>query len=178
VSAGRRLARLRRPKARRLPRWVVAACAVAAVAAACGGGGGTSSAPQGSSSQASSGAAAEQQIATNWTAFFDANTPVTQRIALLQDGQEFAQIIRAQAGSPLASEASASVSKVRVTKPDQAAVTYSILVGGKPALPNQSGTAVYQDGSWKVGATSFCGLLVLENGGSSSSSLPAACRAA
>jgi hypothetical protein len=59
----------------------------------------------------------------------------------------------------------------------QAKVTYSILVGGQPALANQSGVAVYQDGTWKVGLASFCGLLALENGGKTSS-LPAACQTA
>jgi hypothetical protein len=163
-------------KPRELLRWAVTACAVAAALAACSSST-TSSKPAGTSGEASSGAAAQKQIAANWTAFFDANTPVNERIALLQDGQEFAAIIRAQAGSPLASQASASVTKVSVTRPDQAAVSYSILVGGKSALPGQSGTAVYQGGTWKVGVTSFCGLLVLENGGSASS-LPAACTAA
>jgi len=36
---------------------------------------------------------------------------------------------------------------------------------------------VYQDGSWKVGESSFCGLLILENGGKTTG-LPAACSAA
>jgi len=112
----------------------------------------------------------------NWTTFFDPKTPVDKRIALLENGQTFAPVIKSQAGSALASQASASVSKVAVTTPDQATVGYSILVGGQPVLPNQSGTAVYQDGMWKVGASSFCGLLTVESGGSAAS-LPAACKA-
>ena len=64
-----------------------------------------------------------------------------------------------------------------VISSSQAQVTYSILVAGTPELKNQAGTAVYQDGTWKVGVVSFCGLLTLENGGSSSS-LPAACKSA
>jgi hypothetical protein len=110
-------------------------------------------------------------------AFFDAKTPVTRRVALLQDGSEFAAVIKSMAGSSLASEASAKVGKVTVVSPAEAKVSYSILVSGSPALPNQVGTAVYQDGTWKVGVASFCGLLALENGGSTKS-LPAACKAA
>jgi hypothetical protein len=165
-------------RTRALLHWVVAACAAAVVVAACGGSGTTTSTPAAATSprEAPSGTAAQKQVAANWTAFFNASTPVSQRIALLEDGQEFASVIKAQAGSPLASQASASVTKVTVTRPDQAAVIYSILLGGKPALTSQSGTAVYQDRTWKVGATSFCGLLVLENGGSATS-LPAACKA-
>jgi hypothetical protein len=57
----------------------------------------------------------------------------------------------------------------------EAQVTYDILVSGTLELKNQNGSAVLQDGIWKVGVTSFCSLLTLENGGSSAS-LPAACK--
>ena len=63
-----------------------------------------------------------------------------------------------------------------VVSPTQAKVTYSILLSGQTALPDQSGMAVFQDGTWKVGTASFCGLLSLETGGSTKS-LPAACAA-
>jgi hypothetical protein len=89
----------------------------------------------------------------------------------------FASVIKSMAGSSLASEASAKVTKVTVVSSTQAKVTYSILVSGQTALANQIGTAVYQDGTWKVGVASFCGLLALENGGSTKS-LPAACKTA
>jgi hypothetical protein len=56
-------------------------------------------------------------------------------------------------------------------------VTYNIVVGGSPALSNQTGTAILQNGTWKVGDASFCGLLALENGGKTSG-LPAACHIA
>jgi hypothetical protein len=44
-------------------------------------------------------------------------------------------------------------------------------------LPNQTGTAVNQGGTWKVGVASFCGLLTLENNGNTAK-LPAACKSA
>ena len=134
-------------------------------------------APSASSTSSASSSAAEKAIAANWVAFFNPKTPVAQRVSLLQDGSTFASIIRAQASGGLASEASASVSKVTVTSPSQAAVTYTILLAGQPALKNQPGTAVYQDGTWKVGLTSFCGLLKVENSGNTAS-LPAACKSA
>ena len=119
----------------------------------------------------------QKEITANWTAFFNPKTPVSQRVSLLQDGSQFASVIKAQASSTLASEATAQVTKVTVITSSKAQVTYSILVAGTPELKNQAGTAVYQDGTWKVGVTSFCGLLTLENGGSTSS-LPAACKSA
>jgi hypothetical protein len=117
---------------------------------------------------------ATAQIKANWEAFFSGTTPAAQKISLLQNGQEFASIINAQADSVLARSASAMVTAVKMTSPTQATVTYDIFIGGKPALSNQTGTSVYQDGTWKVGDGSFCQLLALENGGKA----PPACSSA
>jgi hypothetical protein len=119
-------------------------------------------------------AGTEQEIAANWVAFFDPKTPVSKRVALLQDGSQFQAIIQAQANSTLESEASATVTKVALTSATQAKVTYSILLAGAPALPDQGGVAVLVGGVWQVGITSFCGLLTLENGGSTKG-LPTVC---
>jgi hypothetical protein len=56
----------------------------------------------------------------------------------------------------------------------QGHVTYDILLAGKPALTHQTGQAVHQDGTWKVGDASFCALLALENRGKA----PSVCRSA
>jgi hypothetical protein len=136
----------------------------------------SSSAPVSSASPASSSGAAST-IAANWATFFNAKTPVAKRVSLLQDGQTFQSIIKSQAGSGLAASATAKVTKVTMVSPTQAKVTYSILIGGQPALANQAGVAVLQDGTWKVGLASFCGLLAVENGGKTSG-LPAACKSA
>jgi hypothetical protein len=163
--------------------WIVLACAVAAGTAGCGNSststsGSLPTAPAATSAATGgSQAATEQQIAGNWTTFFDPKTPVSKRVALLEDGQTFASIIQAQAGSTLESEASAQVTQVALTSSTQARVNYSILLAGQPALPNQHGDAVLQDGVWKVGISSFCALLTLEQGGSTKG-LPAACATA
>jgi hypothetical protein len=118
--------------------------------------------------------AAVAQIKTNWEAFFNPKTPVSKRVSLLQNGPAFASIIQSQASSPLASSATSSVTAVTLESPAQANVTYSILVGGTPALKNQPGVAVDQSGTWKVGDQSFCALLTLENNGKA----PTACASA
>ena len=51
-----------------------------------------------------------------------------------------------------------------------AAVKFSILAGGKPAFPDQTGKAALQDGVWKVGAETFLALVSLEQGSTTSSS--------
>jgi hypothetical protein len=176
--------------ARRVVQQILLVSALAAGIAACSSSGNSSSSGASSSpsSAPSSSAAAPSSapasssgttstIAANWAAFFNAKTPVAKRISLLQDGQTFASVIRAQAGSGLAASATAKVTKVTIISPSQAKVTYSILIGGQSALSGQSGVAVLQGGTWKVGLASFCGLLTLENGGKTSG-LPAACKSA
>jgi hypothetical protein len=132
------------------------------------------SSPADSGSTPSLGAAsgdAKAQITTNWEAFFDGKTSAAKKISLLQNGQKFASVINAQAGSGLAASAGAKVKAVVVNSPAQATVNYDITLSGATALPNQTGTAVYQDGMWKVGDVSFCQLLKIENGGTA----PAVC---
>jgi hypothetical protein len=160
--------------------------AATGVLAGCGGSSGTPSntptpthtaaSPSGSSGGGTSASGAKGQIIANWTAFFGPKTPTAERIKLLQNGQLFAPVIKAQAKSPLAQGASAKVLAVVVTSPTMATVAYNIVFGGQVALRNQQGQAVKESGIWKVGDSSFCGLLTLENNGKTTG-LPAPCKA-
>ena len=132
-----------------------------------------SSTPAGSSSGTGS-AATIATIKKNWETFFNGKTPAATKENLVQDGQKFASVIKSMAGSALAQTASASVQSVTVTSPTQAKVKYSILVSGTPVLQGQTGTAVYENGTWKVGLGSFCALLTLQNNGKA----PAGCSSA
>jgi hypothetical protein len=131
------------------------------------------SAPASSPASSSSGAAAsgnaKAQITANWEAFFNGQTQAAKKISLLENGQKFATVIKAQAGSGLASSAGAKVTAVVVNSATKATVTYDITLSGATALGNQTGTAIYQDGVWKVGDVSFCQLLKLENAGTAPS---------
>ena len=118
-----------------------------------------------SSSGASSNPAAAAAIKANWEAFFDGKTTAAKKIALLQNGSRFAAIINAQAGSGLAASAGAKVTSVTMNSATSATVAYDITLNGTTALPNQTGTAVNEGGTWKVGDVSFCQLLKLEGGG-------------
>jgi len=115
-----------------------------------------------------SGSGATTAITTNWEMFFSGKSPAAMKIALVQNGSNFASIINNQAGSPLSTSATATVSSVTLKSGGTAAVKYSIGVSGA-SLSGQNGTAVYQDGVWKVGDVSFCALLTLENGGTAPS---------
>jgi hypothetical protein len=131
-----------------------------------------SSAPASSSSSGNSAAVAE--ITTNWEKFFNASTPLSQRVALLENGSSFSSAIDSFSNLPLANGIGAKVTGVTVTSATMATVTYSIVSGSTTLLGGQTGTAVYQDGTWKVGDASLCNLFKLIPGGS----VPAACSSA
>jgi len=147
----------------------VGACALAAAIAACGASS-PSSTPSPSSSSTSS-ASTVATITANWVEFFSAQTPVATRISLLQDGSQFPKAALEPTG--LAAGVSSKVLKVTNVTATQATVTYDVLLANTPALTNKKGVAVYQDGTWKVGVASFCGLLSLEVG---SKHLPPVCK--
>ena len=132
-----------------------------AVPAGCGASNSTSS----QTAKAPTGAAAtEAQITHNWLEFFDPSTPPATTVSLLQNGTRFAAAINAQAKSPFAKEASATVSAVRLTGPSTATVTYTLKLAGVPVpgVKNATGLAVKTGGTWQVADASFCQLLKLE----------------
>jgi len=131
------------------------AVAALALLAGCGGGGGKSS----------SSAAAKAQIRQN----FDGSTPTDKRISLLQNGQSFAKLLQAVGASPLAAQVKAKVGDVALQGADKATVTYTVMLGGQAVLKNAKGTAVRENGTWKVGTSSFCQLVRLQG------AAPAAC---
>ena len=134
----------------------------------------TNSTPIGSPSAvpvSSGNSAAVAQITTNWEKFFNASTPLSQRVALLQNGSSFSSAIDSFSKLPLAGGIGAKVTGVTVNSATSATVTYSLVAGSTTLLGGQTGTAVYQDGTWKVGDASLCNLFKLVPGGS----VPAAC---
>jgi hypothetical protein len=128
-------------------------------------------APSSSAPAATSSAGAVAEITANWEKFFNSSTPVAQKVTLLQNGSTFASAISDLSNLPLANGIGAKVTGVTLTSATQATVTYDITAGSTSLLSGQKGTAVYQDGTWKVGDGSLCGLFKLVPGGT----LPAAC---
>ena len=155
------------------------------ILAACGGGSSSSAKPasppataSASTAEPTSGPAAVAAITANWKTVFNGKAPIPQRLALVQDGSQVAAFVQAQAKTSFgqaATGSTATVSAVTITSPSQATVHYQVLLLGTPLLKNQVGTAIYQDGIWKVAIASFCGLAYLEYP-KGSPKLPAACR--
>ncbi len=131
----------------------------------------SAAAPSSSAPAATSSSGAVAEITANWEKFFDSSTPVAQKVTLLQNGTTFASAISDLSKIPLASGIGAKVTGVTVKSATQATVTYDLTAGSTSLLSGQTGTAVYEDGIWKVGDASLCGLFKLVPGGT----VPAAC---
>ena len=114
------------------------------------------------SSSSSNSASESALVKQTWTNFFSGSTSAANKVKLLQNGQEFSQIINEASGLAISNTSSATVSNVVINSPTSATVSYSINLGGKPALQNQTGTAVKVGGNWLVADSSFCALLTLE----------------
>jgi hypothetical protein len=116
--------------------------------------------------QPSSGAAAQASVKADWTAFFDPATPIAQRTVLLQNGDKFTSYLRVQAQPGVAHLTTEQVTAVTLIG-TQATVTYNILINGvtNGGLSNQTGDAIFSNGTWQVSDPDFCNLLTLENKG-------------
>jgi hypothetical protein len=141
---------------RRLALVVVAGFALAG----CGG----SSHPSTTSSTAN----AQAQIRSAYEQLFSPKTSLDDRIAVLQNGPRFKTVVAGFASNPLAKKVSVDVSRVQMQGGNKAKVVYTVKFGGT-SLPTQTGSAVLQNGTWKVGFASLCKLVAL--GGST----PSAC---
>jgi len=156
----------------------VAACSSSSTSSAAGAPSSAASAPSSaapSSPGTGSTTDAAAQIKANWEKFFDAHTTVADKVKLLQNGAALEAAIKTFANFPLASGIGAKVTNVTVNSATKAAVTYNLTSSdGSALLSNQKGVAIYQDGTWKVGDQSLCGLFKLIPG----ATVPAACNSA
>jgi hypothetical protein len=101
-------------------------------------------------------------ITTAFQDFFDYQSTAKQSQDALQNGDLFTAVLNQQGTQSYAQKSAATVSSAKLISPDTAKVTFSVLVGGQPLLPDADGYAVRENGRWKVAATTFCNLLTLE----------------
>ncbi|MFK4105892.1 hypothetical protein ACI2L1_38705 [Streptomyces sp. NPDC019531] len=131
----------------------------------------TTQSPSPSPSGPADRAAAEKEIKENWQKFFDPKTPTKDKQAILENGEQMGPVLQAFSGDQRGGQVKAQVTKVEFTKPTEATVTYTLLLNGATALPDASGTAVEQDGTWKVSVNTLCALVQL-SGNATASALP------
>ncbi|KAB1973319.1 hypothetical protein F8144_43890 [Streptomyces triticiradicis] len=116
-------------------------------------------------------AAAQQEIKQNWEKFFDPAVSAKEKLAVLENGEQMAPVLQGFNGDQRGQQVKADVQKIEFTSPTEANVTYTLLLQGATALPNASGTAVEQNGTWKVSAKTLCALVQL-SGNASASPVP------
>lgn len=158
---------------------VAAVLVLAAALTACsddsGGGGSASPTPSvdrstgvPSATAPADPAAAQQEIRQNWEKFFDPAVSAKEKQAVLQNGDQMAPLLQGFNGDQRGQQVKANVEKIEFTSPTGADVTYTLTLNGATALPNASGTAVEQNGTWKVSVKTLCALVQLSGNGSSS----------
>lgn len=111
-------------------------------------------------------AAAEQEIRQNWEKFFNPETSLDEKKTLLENGDMMGPVLEAFSGDPRVGQVQAKVTEVAFTSPTEADVKFVLTLEGATALPDASGTAVEQDGTWKVSDKSLCALVRLSGDGS------------
>src|SRR3954469_1063938 len=153
---------------------ILLSCAVALLVTACGGGStkpvADSSTPTAQSTTPAPGgsapadeAAAKAQIKANWTKFFAYRTKTAVAESLIEGGAAMApaMALARQEQKQTHLKQNVKVNVISFTSPTSANVTYALLNGTAPLLPNASGVAVYMDGKWLVSKASFCTLVQL-----------------
>ncbi|MFD5162692.1 hypothetical protein ACFWMJ_32320 [Streptomyces hawaiiensis] len=111
-------------------------------------------------------AAAEAEIRQNWQKFFDPKTSTEDKQAVLENGDRMGPVLRAFSGDERGGQVQAQVTKIEFTSATGADVTYTLTLKGATALPDASGSAVEQDGTWKVSAKTLCALVQLSGNAS------------
>jgi hypothetical protein len=111
------------------------------------------------SSGASGSAAAVAEVKANWAKFFSSSTSNSERVALLENGSQFASTIASFSASPFAAAVTSKVDTVAFTSATKAKVTYDLSAMGSTVASGQPGSSVLQSGTWKVSDESFCNLL-------------------
>jgi hypothetical protein len=125
----------------------------------------STSAPAGTAADAATVAA----VTKAYTTFFGGTKDPAALLADLQNGPKLSAALAQEATNPTAATLTATVSAVTLLNPHVANVTWTLLSKGAPLLSNTAGQAVLEDGTWKLAAGTFCGLVA------ASGTVPAAC---
>jgi hypothetical protein len=152
----------------RIRLFALLVAAAALVSSACGGDDNSESA---TTTTTMAPEQVTREVTTNWETFFAPDTSVDGKADLVEDGATLRPTIEAGRKNPQSQGSSAKVKGVTPLDNAQcdqngvpspcAEVTYDVLIGGNPVLPDSKGYAVRVDGRWKVSRATLCGLLEL-----------------
>ncbi|MFD5837044.1 hypothetical protein ACFWHV_26330 [Streptomyces collinus] len=111
-------------------------------------------------------AAAEAEIKQNWQTFFDPKTSTEEKQAVLENGDRMGPVLQAFSGDERGGQVQAQVTKIEFTSATGANVTYTLTLKGATVLPDASGSAVEQNGTWKLSAKTLCALVQMSGNAS------------
>jgi hypothetical protein len=144
---------------------LAAAAALPLVLAACGSSS-SSSAASISTPPSPAATSANPEVVAGVTGayeqFFDPKSTDQQVRDAVQNGQKLADAVSQADHSSYQGHAGVKVTDVEMQSPIVAKVTFTVTLDDKPILPNASGYAVLDGGTWKMAATTFCQLLQVE----------------
>ncbi|WP_127356986.1 hypothetical protein [Actinacidiphila soli] len=103
-------------------------------------------------------AQAEDRVRKNWEAFFASTTPLDAKVALVENGEQYALMVQGFADDKRASQFRAQVHDVAFASSAEAEVTYDLSRQGRAVKTGARGMAVSQDGTWKVSVETLCAL--------------------
>lgn len=109
--------------------------------------------------------ATTKAITDTYVTFFNGQTPPATRAGLVQNGAAFQPMLEGMVNNPQAMGTTATVAGVKKTDANNADVTWTLNLNGAPVLPDQTGQAINEGGTWKVSAATFCALLAIQGGG-------------
>ncbi|UUU35845.1 hypothetical protein JIX56_41735 [Streptomyces sp. CA-210063] len=101
---------------------------------------------------------AEQEIRQAWRAFFDPESSLEERSAVVESGEQNALMIDNLFLDPLGSRLRADVTSVSYTTSEDATVTYTLTRDGRRLDTGGPGAAVVQDDTWKIALDTVCSL--------------------
>lgn len=108
----------------------------------------------------------DASVRAAFTTFFDGSAKVDARVAALDDGERYRDMLVGASTDPQATKLRASVRSVTFpaatecvaasAAPPCAIVTFDLLLGSFPALAGHQGAATKRSGTWKVTAATWC----------------------
>lgn len=125
----------------------------------------TTSAAATTAAAATASAASTKAITDAYLLFFNGTTPAATRASLVENGDVFLPTLEGMAADPQSMATTATVEGVTTSEPNNAAVKWTLLMNGAPVLPDQSGEAIQEAGTWKVAAATFCTLMAIQGSG-------------
>ncbi|MFK4069090.1 hypothetical protein [Streptomyces sp. NPDC029674] len=126
----------------------------------------TTESPDDSASAPADPAAAEDEVRENWEKFFDPKVSLKEKETVLENGAGMRAVLKSFSGDERGEQVAAEVGEVEFNSATEADVTYALTLKGATALPDASGTAVDEDGTWKVSVKTLCALVKLSGNAS------------